>query len=106
MPKEIVKYSVAWAARQPALSCCEKTVYRLIDAGQLGCIRRPGASVRILPRHIEEYEARFERLAKVPEVNSQGPATRCESRVRLASSQKFKARAKARKRQEMARSAD
>jgi|GEM_PF-5874795 len=106
MPKEVVKYSVAWAARQPALSCCEKTVYRLIEAGQLGCIRRPGASVRILPRHIEEYEARFERPAKVPEGNYQGQATMYESRVGLASSQKFKSRAKARKRQEMARSAE
>lgn len=66
MAKEPVLYSVAWAAQQPALSCCEKTVYRLIETGKLGCIRRPGASIRILHRHIEEYEARFEVSAKSP----------------------------------------
>jgi len=44
-----------------------QTVYAMIDRGDLGCIRRPGCSIRILPKHIEEWEARFECPARRPQ---------------------------------------
>lgn len=37
-----------------------QAVYNMIQRGELGCHRRPGASIRILPRHVDEWEALFD----------------------------------------------
>ncbi|WP_425405859.1 helix-turn-helix domain-containing protein [Hwanghaeella sp.] len=96
LAKEPIPYSVTWAAQQPALSCCEKTVYRLVQTGRLGCIRRPGASIRILPRHIEEYEARFEVAAISPAKD--GSKAERQPSIDLTIGAKLKVRRKSRER--------
>lgn len=36
------------------------SVYDMIANQELGCVRRPGCSIRILPRHAVEWETRYE----------------------------------------------
>lgn len=49
------------------------TVYNMISNGELGCIRRDGSAIRILPRHAQEWENRYEcpaRKQQTPHLDS------------------------------------
>ena len=49
-------------------------VYDMIRDGEIGCIRRGNRSIRILQRHIDEFDQRFECPAKPLKGHGSGPS--------------------------------
>ena len=57
-----IRYTVSETAQILGYSIW--TIYNMINRGEIGCIKRGNRSIRILQRHIDEFDKRFECPAK------------------------------------------